>query len=231
MSICKWVVSERPREMLAEKGPNSLNNSKLLAILLRTGYNNKSAEELAREILNKYENIRNIDSVSITELKKIKGIGLAKASQIKAALELGKRMYCETNEKSKITSTKEAIEYTTRKYSSLLFSNKEHFCAVFLNQRNYVIGDKIFNIGTSTEVNVNPREILKEAIELDASAIILLHNHPSGDVQPSRDDELMTENFKKGSEMLGIYVLDHIILGKEKGTCYSVVRKTCENII
>ena len=223
MAIHEWVVSERPREMLAEKGADNLSTSKLLAIILRTGNNEMSAEELARSILNKYGSIRNLDSVSISELRKIKGIGLAKATQIKSALELGKRMHSEESTSlSKIRTANDAVMYAVARFGSQLsFSNKEHFCVIFLNRRNVVIGEKVLTIGTSMESCVNPREVLKEAIELDASSIILVHNHPSGDVNPSDDDLTITENLKKAAGFMDICVLDHVIIGKSNNAYYS----------
>ncbi|HQP00160.1 MAG TPA: DNA repair protein RadC [Caldisericia bacterium] len=218
VSIKNWVKEERPREMLIKYGEKNLSLSKLLSIILRTGKEGESAEELANKILNKYKTLREIDSVSIDELCKIEGIGLAKATQIKASFEIGKRLLKESSsEKKKIKNPDDIIDFVSEYYGSYLRdAKKEFFNIILLDIKNKVIDTIELSKGSINASVVDPREVIKEATLKSASSIILVHNHPSGDTEPSTDDINITKKIKEACDIVGIKVLDHIIIGKNK---------------
>jgi len=221
--IRKWIKEERPREMLVKQGAETLNSAKLLAILLRTGREGVSAEELARVLLNHFGSLRAIDSASVQELQEIDGIGMAKAAQIKASLEMGKRLMKEKAEKKRrIRSAKDAISYVRDYYSPYLRdSNKEFFNAILLDVKNKVIDNIELSKGSLTGAVVDATEIIKESSKKSASSIILVHNHPSGETEPSEDDIKTTKKIMETCELIGIKVLDHIIMGKNDGDFFS----------
>lgn len=222
-----WVKEERPREMLFKYGPSSLSLSKLLAILLRTGREGTSAEELARNILNQFKSLRSIDSAALKELCAIQGVGEAKAAQIKAALELGKRLYREKAEKKrKITNVQDVILYVSEYYAPYLRdAKKEFFNVILLDSRNKPIDHIELSRGSITASVVDPKEIIKEATMKSASAIILVHNHPSGEPDPSQDDINITNQIARACNLVGIKVLDHIIIGKNNDDFVSLLDK------
>ena len=225
--IRKWIKEERPREMLAKYGPDKLSLSKLLAILLRTGSEGVSAEELARRLLNHFKSLRGIDNASISELCKIESIGPAKASQIKSALELGKRFYKEEAEKRRrIRKAEDVIMYVSDYYAPhLRDANKEFFNVILLDARNKVIGNIEISKGSLTASVVDPKEIVKEATIRSASGVILVHNHPSGEPDPSDDDIETTDTIVRACNLVGIKVLDHIIIGKNRNDYMSFSEK------
>lgn len=214
--IKKWIKDERPRELLIEKGSMNLPLSKLFAIILRTGNVSESAEELALKLLNKYKTLRAIDNATIEELCEIDGIGIAKATQIKAALEIGKRFVKERAKTiRKIRTPKEAILYIKEYFSPYLRdAKKEYFIIVLLDIKNKPIRNIEISKGSINASIVDPKEIVKEATLNSASSVILLHNHPSGEVEPSEDDLKITKQIVKALEIVDINVLDHIIIGK-----------------
>ena len=216
--IKNWIKEERPREMLIKYGEKNLSLSKLLSIILRIGKEGESAEELAKKILNKYKSLREIDSVSIDELCKIEGIGLAKAAQIKASFEIGKRLMKETSsEKKKIKSPDDIIDFVSEYYGSYLRDvKKEFFNIILLDIKNKIVDSIELSKGSINASVVDPKEVIKEATLKSASSIILVHNHPSGDTEPSTDDINITKKIKEACDIVGIKVLDHIIIGKNK---------------
>ncbi len=226
LPIKEWVKEERPREMLMKHGPASLSPSKLLAIILRTGKEGASAEELARRLLNQFGSLRAIDSAPISEICKIGGIGFAKAAQIKAALELGKRFYKETAEKKKsIKNAQDVINYVSEYYGPYLRdAKKEFFSIILLDIKNKPIHNLEISMGSISASIVDPKEIIKEATLRSASSIILVHNHPSGDAEPSPDDIETTKLVMQACEIVGIKVLDHIIIGRNEEDYLSFAR-------
>ncbi len=216
--IKEWFKDERPREMLIKQGAENLNSAKLLAIILRTGSEGVSAEELARRLLNHFGSLRAIDSASISDLQEINGIGMAKAAQIKASLEIGKRfMREETERKSRIKSVDDVVNF----YKPYLRDLKEElFKIMLLDGRNKFIKDVTISKGSLTESVVHPREVIKEATKESAAAIILVHNHPSGESEPTKDDIEITNRLVKACELVGIRVLDHIIIGNDNYTSF-----------
>lgn len=225
--IKKWVKEERPREMLMKYGPASLSQSKLLAIILRTGKEGTSAEELAKRLLNKFGSLRAIDSAPISEICKIGGIGNAKAAQIKASLELGKRFYKETAEKKKrIKNAQDVINYVAEYYGPYLRdAKKEFFSIILLDIKNKPIENIEISKGSINASIVDPKEIIKEATIRSASSIILVHNHPSGDAEPSPEDIETTRLVIQACELVGIKVLDHIIIGRNEDDYVSFARE------
>ena len=225
--IKKWVKEERPREMLMKYGPASLSPSKLLAIILRIGKEGTSAEELAKRLLNKFGSLRAIDSAPISEICKIGGVGTAKATQIKAALELGKRFFKETAEKKKrIKNAQDVINYVAEYYGPYLRdAKKEFFSIILLDIKNKPIDNLEISKGSINASIVDPKEIIKEATLRSASSIILVHNHPSGDAEPSPEDIETTRLVIQACELVGIKVLDHIIIGRNEGDYVSFARE------
>ena len=202
---------ERPREKMLVKGVKRLSNAELLAILLRTGNKNKNAIELANYIINRdIQVIRHLEDMTIEELCNIDGIGLSKSTQIKAALELGSRVASFKPIKYKIRNPWDIQRYYM---DSLRYLKKEVFKAVLLNTKNEIISDVDVSIGTLSSSLVHPREVFKEAIRRSASKIIVMHNHPSGSVEPSREDKNITSRLIKCGEIIGIEIIDHIIIG------------------
>ena len=206
-------LNERPRERLINKGVEYLSNEDLLAILLKTGTKENSVKVLASNILKQLDDINNLKEINLERLVKIKGIGKAKACEILAAIELGKRLNQKIDNLNqiKIYSSNSIYEYYQDKLKDKL---QEYFYCVYLDTKNHIIKDKLLFIGTINESLIHPREIFKEAYLLSASSIICIHNHPSGNVTPSNNDIVMTKQLIEVGKILGIKVLDHIIIGK-----------------
>lgn len=207
-------LNERPRERLINKGVEYLSNEDLLAILLKTGTKENSVKVLANNILKQLDDINNLKEINLERLVKIKGIGKAKACELLAAIELGKRLNKKIDNLNqiKIYSSNSIYEYYQDKLKDKL---QEYFYCVYLDTKNHIIKDKLLFIGTINESLIHPREIFKEAYLLSASSIICIHNHPSGNVNPSNNDIIMTKQLIEVGKILGIKVLDHIIIGKD----------------
>ncbi|MBA7711859.1 hypothetical protein ES703_120826 [subsurface metagenome] len=216
LPINRWPQDERPREKLIKHGSEYLTNSELLAIVLRTGISNngnsKSALDLAKLLLSRYKNLNELLSASIVELAEIKGIGRAKAAQIMAALELGKRAVSEKNGNNvSFRCSEEVANY----YIPLLKDlKKEQFRILLLDIKNRVIKEVLISQGSLTSSIVHPREVIKPVIKESAASVIFIHNHPSGDPEPSTDDIEITDRLCKSCNILGISVLDHIIVAE-----------------
>ncbi len=199
---------ERPREKAWEYGVDKLSNAEILAILLKTGCKNKNVLDVAYELLNKYETLDNLANASIQELEKIEGIGQVKALELLCAFELGKRR--QVKEKVKIYSGKD-VYYLF--YSKLAFAKQEELHVIFLDNKKNVISKKMLFKGTANQSNVHIRDIFREALKEGALGMILVHNHPSGDVNPSNSDILLTKAVYQEGKNLGIPVIDHVIVG------------------
>lgn len=209
---------EKPREKLINKGVKYLSNSELLAILLRTGTKKYNALELSSYIIGQSENgVRGLHELSIEELCEIEGVGQSKATIIKAALELGNRVATYIPEKYKIGNPWDVYSYYMEE---LRYLKKEVFKIILLNTKNEIISDIDVSVGSLNSSIVHPREVFVEAIRKSANSIILMHNHPSGNPQPSQEDIKITERLSLSGEIVGIEVLDHIIIGD--GTYYSL---------
>jgi DNA repair protein RadC len=212
--IKDWPADDRPREKMMLKGPSSLSNSELIAILINNGNKERSAVSIAMDVLKLgKDNLGELGKLSINDLKKIKGIGEAKAISIAAALELGRRrLSLSSPEKMVIKSSKEIAEYLKL---TLQDHNHEVFAIIFLNRANKIKHFEIISRGGITGTVADPRIILKKAIEAEATSIVLSHNHPSGNLKPSRADEEITQKIKQAAEFFDIRVLDHIIVSEE----------------
>ncbi|MFZ1369416.1 MAG: DNA repair protein RadC [Ferruginibacter sp.] len=213
-SIKNWAADDRPREKLLLKGAAALSNSELLAILLNNGSKNRSALDLAKEILKKGDdNLNELGKLSLADLKQVPGVGMAKSVSIAAALELGRRRHASAAlEKPVIRSSSNIAQYLR---ASIKDFSYEVFAVIFLNRANKINHFEIISKGGISGTVADPRIILKKALEEDATAIILCHNHPSGNLQPSRADEELTKKIKEAAAFFDIKILDHIIVSEE----------------
>ena len=198
---------DKPREKLVKKGVLALKNDELLAILLGSGIQGKDVRKLAKEIISLMDN--DFESLSLDKLCEIHGLGLAKASQIIASIELSKRYLIRTNKR--ITSAQEVYE-ELRSFST---KNQEHFLTITLDGASHIINVRTVFIGTLNQSIVHPREVYADAIADRAAGIIIAHNHPSGTLEASRADIQITERLKEVSKLVGIELLDHVILAKD----------------
>ncbi|MGB2762299.1 MAG: DNA repair protein RadC [Minisyncoccales bacterium] len=212
MKIKDLPKVDRPREKLISKGTENLKDEELLAVLLRTGREGKNVLDLAKQILRKYSKKRLL-KMKYEDLIKIKGINSSKASTILASQELVKRALKVRDETLPIIqSTKDVIAQAVY----MRDKSREHLMAIYLNARNEMVYKKPMFIGTLNANLVHPREIFQEALKQNAASIILVHNHPSGDSEPSQDDLEITKRIIEAGKIMGIDVLDHIIITKTK---------------
>ncbi|MBI5194277.1 MAG: DNA repair protein RadC [Nitrospirae bacterium] len=213
--INEWPEDERPRERLVREGAERLSPAQLLAILLRTGSEGKSAIELAMELINRFGDFRAMSGVTVHELCSVKGIGIAKACQIKAALEIGKRSASfPLNKKRRVISSKDIYDVYRHYIQHFHGLKKEIFRLVMLDGKNRIFSDYVVSEGCLTSSIVHPREVYIQAIKNSAASVIFLHNHPSGDPTPSPEDIEITKRLIAAGELIGIKVLDHIIMGE-----------------
>lgn len=210
-SIKSLPSEDRPRERLERFGAESLSLAELLAILLRTGTAKLSALALAEVLLARFKTLRELAAASISELLEVKGMGLSKAVQLLAAFELGRRLHA--SEPSDSPSLASPAEVAKLIMPRLRFLEQEHFLSIHLNTKNRVIGIETVTVGTLDSSLVHPREVFKAAIKRSSAALILAHNHPSGDPHPSKEDLNLTRRLKEVGDLMGIPVLDHLIIG------------------
>jgi len=204
---------ERPRERLQKLGPEALSAQELLALIIGRGIPKKSVMMIAQELISRFGNVKAIGQATLEELSQIRGIGLAKAAQIKACFELGKREDLDPEGLVPFDiKNPETVVKAIR--TSIKDKAKEHFKLILLNTRNRIIGLSTISIGTLTTSLVHPREVFKDAIVHSAASVVLAHNHPSGDPEPSEDDLKITKKLVESGKILGIEVIDHIIIGK-----------------
>lgn len=214
-SIKDWAVDDQPRKKLLQKGAAALSNSELLAILINTGSPNKSALDVAKELLQAADNdLQKLAGLSVQEIAnmRIKGLGEAKSIHIAAALELGIRRNASDKKKETIAKSADIAEYLRANFEYL---QQEVFVVVFLNRSNKVIHHQIVSEGGLTGTVADPRVILKKALEHNAISLILCHNHPSGNLRPSKADEVLTQKIKQAAMLLDIQLMDHIIVSRE----------------
>ena len=212
MKMKELPKKERPRERLIQEGVEHLSNEELLAILFTSGTGNMSVKELAFHLLKIAGGISKLKDMNYEALIKVKGIGSAKACLLLSALELGKRATQKELKNQKFQSAQMIFEYYQTKLSE---KKQEHFYCIYLDSQKKMIRDKLLFIGTLNQSLVHPREIFKEAYLLSASSIICVHNHPSGQLLPSKADYLLTKRLIEIGTLLGIPLNDHIIIGKE----------------
>ncbi len=212
ITIKKLPENLRPRERLFREGPEGLTVIELLAILMGTGTNAMSAIDLAALLLTKSGGLLGLAESSVEELCLIKGLGPAKVAQLKAAIELGRRLSAE------VAGPRQVIKSPMDVYNLLKekmrYCDREHFVAVFLNTKHYVITVETVSVGSLNSSLVHPRELFKNSIKRSAAALILAHNHPSGDPTPSVEDIEITRRLGEVGNIIGIQVLDHIVIGE-----------------
>lgn len=208
--IKDFPSEEKPRERMCKYGNDALSNSELLALILCKGTKNKNVIDLSRELLNNY-NLSNLPRQDINNLMNIGGIGLAKACQIVACFEIGRRAISYNGEEQPIIRCAEDVYKLL--YPKLKSLKQEHLIGLYLDTRSRVIKIQTLFIGTLDASVIHPREILKSAINLSAASIIIAHNHPSGDPSPSKEDRTITKQIMKAGEIMGIPILDHVIIG------------------
>ncbi|MHC1758002.1 MAG: DNA repair protein RadC [Negativicutes bacterium] len=222
LMIKELPADERPREKMKERGAQALGNSELLAILLRTGNFQESALRIAENLLDRQGGLAGFGNATMEEFEQVKGVGEAKAITVMAAIELGRRV-------TTLAPTERVIIRTPDDVAALLmprfrYETKESFIAILLSTKNHVLKTPVISVGSLNASIVHPRELFREAINASAAAVILAHNHPSGDPAPSPEDVSLTRKLLEAGKLLDIPVLDHIVLGdgkyisfKEKG--------------
>jgi len=212
---------DRPRERLIKKGSKALSNMELFAIIIRTGWLKENALNLANRLLKKY-NIISLSQATIGELVKIQGIGKAKACQIIACFELARRLNSYKAKKGELNPIFKSPKDVYRIFGpEMKLLKKECFKLIFLDSKNRMIRDKIISIGSLNASIVHPRELFRDAITEAAESIVIIHNHPSGDPKPSKEDLEMTERLINIGDLVGIKILDHIIIGNKSYTSFA----------
>lgn len=204
--------SDKPRERLFNFGANNLSNEELISIILKTGSKKYSVKEVSLKLLEEIHDIDKLKDIGISTLMKIDGIGKVKAIELKAALELGRRVYLDNInlDKIKLNSPDNVYNY----FKNIFISKKqEYFYCVYLDAKGNLLDKKCLFIGTINNSVIHPREIFKEAYLLSANGIICVHNHPSGDSSPSKEDILVTKKLQELGIIHGIKVIDHVIIG------------------
>lgn len=211
-------ASERPRERFIKYGRENLKTSELISIILNTGTKDKSVLELSNNIINSIKDISQLKDMTLNKLKKIDGIGEVKAIKPLSAIELGKRVYYDKNwSKIKLNTIEKVYEYMKSEFND---SKQECFYALYLDTKKNLIEKKLLFKGTLNKSIVHPREIFKNAYLLSASSIICVHNHPSGDSTPSKDDIILTNSLVDIGKIQGVQIIDHIIIGNDYYSFY-----------
>lgn len=216
LTLKEYPLELRPRERLYQLGVQALSDQELLALLLATGTKGVTALDIANSILTENEGIKGLANLSLEELAHFPGVGQAKAAKILAAIEIGKRISLRGGELRPIIHSPEDVSNLVME--EMRHYDREHFKILLLNTKNHVINIDTVSIGNLNSSLVHPRELFKAAIKRSAAAIILVHNHPSGDPRPSREDINITKRLIEAGNILGIEVLDHIIIG-DKAFC------------
>lgn len=220
-TIKDWPAADRPREKLLDKGAHALSETELLAIVLRNGNasTGETAIDQARVLLSRFGGLKGIDEASISELGQLKGIGPAKVAQIKASLEIARRV---GNHKWEAGQPLRSSEDVFRHFSDSLGNEKrELFYVVLLNNKNRKIREVKISEGSLTASLVHPREVYNPVIRESAAAVIFVHNHPSGDPAPSQEDIEITRRLKEVGDLMGVRVLDHVVIGLERYYSFS----------
>lgn len=212
LSIKNWPEGERPREKLLRFGAESLTDAELLAIIVRLGYSGSSAIEVGRLIIDQLGGLCGIDRAHAEDILKIKGLGIAKTAQLKAAIEIGKRVRSRKVDFISFESASAVAEYCYPKFES---KRHEQFIAFLLDGQNTLLAERLIAEGIPTQAEVYSRKVMEEALRFSASAIVVVHNHPSGEAAPSEQDIDTTRKLKQAADVLQIVMLDHIIIGRE----------------
>lgn len=203
----------RPREKMQSRGEACISDEELLAIILGNGTRNLSALDLARQLLVTYQGLRNLREASLEEITRLKGIGPAKAVSIKAAIELGRRTAMDIKIRDFVNSPADVSRLLMEE---MRYYDREHFCALYLDRKGGLLVKEDVSIGGLSSSIVHAREVFKTAVKCSAASIILVHNHPSGDPSPSREDIEITRRLAEAGSIMGIEILDHLIIGHDK---------------
>ena len=209
MRIKEIPKENRPRERLEKLGAQALSDAELLAVIMQKGTRSENAIDMSNRLISKY-GIDKLSDLSLKELQEIKGIGPAKAMQIKALFEFNRRHSLSKREGIPVKSARDVFEYALQR---LKVNDREQFMVLFLDSKNRVIKDEIISVGTLNCSLIHPREVFKSAIKESSNSIILVHNHPSGDPTPSDEDRKITRILFDAGDLLDIKVLDHVIIG------------------
>lgn len=210
MAITDWPAAERPREKLLQQGASALSDAELLAIFLRVGVRGCSAVDLARTLLARFASLNGIFNASAAQIAEVHGMGSSKYVQLQAILEMSRRALSEQlRQRDALSSPQLVREYLCLKLGA---EPREQFMVLFLDAQNRVIRHEVMFTGTLTQTSVYPREVVKRALELNAAALILAHNHPSGVAEPSQADQLLTTALKQALALVDMRVLDHFIV-------------------
>lgn len=213
ISFCirEWPEEERPREKMLRDGPAKLSDAELVAILLRSGIKGKGVTSLAQELIIGMGGIRHLLSLTEKDLNSVKGLGPAKKTALLAVAELAKRsLRAQMIGKNYVRDPSAVVDYL---YASLRDRKTEVFKVLFLDKGNGILGEEDLFFGTVDEAAVHPREVVRRALEMHATAVILVHNHPSGRIQPSQEDKAVTRKIQEACAAIGIRLLDHLIIG------------------
>lgn len=220
-TIKELPEEDQPREKLIKWGADNLSNAELIALIIRTGIEKRTAVELSQDILNYFGGLGSLINLSVEEIQEIKGVGLAKSTQLRALIELSKRLFVSRkNNKIKIKSPQDVFNLMMPR---LRYSSQEVFCIILLDAKSQLISAPEITRGGLTSSIVHPREVFKEAIRRSSAAIILVHNHPSGIPEPSDKDINITKRLLEAGELIGIEILDHIVIGD--GVFFSLKEK------
>ncbi|MBC3205939.1 MULTISPECIES: DNA repair protein RadC [unclassified Pseudomonas] len=211
MSIRDWPAAERPREKLLEQGSGSLSDAELLAIFLRTGVSGKSAVDLARHLLSQFGSLRVLLDADLGSFSEQLGLGPAKYAQLQAVLEMGRRHLAERMRQKPALENPQVV----RDYLKAMLRHEPHevFGCLFLDSKHQVLNFEALFRGSIDNTSVHPREVVKRALANNAAAVILCHNHPSGNTDPSQADRVLTKRLQKALELIDVRVLDHFIIG------------------
>jgi len=219
LSIADWPPQERPRERLLAQGAGRLADAELVAVCLRSGTRGKSAVDLARELIARYQGLAGLLGAEVADLRRVKGLGAAKAAQLAAVLELARRALREELRAGSALTTPAAV----RDYLRLTLGGRAHevFVCVHLDAQHRVIGAEELFRGTLTQTSVYPREVVKAALAANAAAVIFAHNHPSGVAQPSQADELLTRQLREALALVDVKVLDHFVIAGNQALSFA----------
>lgn len=211
--IVSWPEEERPRERLLSRGPQALTDAELVAILIRVGFRGTSAVELGRQLLERFGSLRGLVEAPVLALLEVKGLKGAKAAQLLVAMEMARRVAVPAKHRElQFTSTSTGAAYLTERLRSLC---EEHFRVLYLNHRNALLDDALIAQGAVNWVRPPLRNIIARALQMNATGLIVAHNHPSGAAEPSESDRLLTKDLIAASRPLGLRLLDHVIVGED----------------